>query len=229
VTLSVFRNFPPRLLGILRRLDTPRKVQAFLDCGLAYNDSPKNTCLSPLEVLKQGRAHCIEGAMLAAAAFLLHGRRGLLLDLRANPRDDDHVIAPFTENGRWGAVAQSHFCGLRYREPVYRTYGELARSYFEFYYNGRGEKTLREYSAPLPVSALKAGWLDSPRDVFYVGRRLDAARHYNILAHGQERRLARADSLLVEAELVGKNKAPLVKRRPKPYSLLKLPRVSGPA
>lgn len=229
MTSAAFRNFPPRLLAVLQRLDTPLKVQAFLDYELAYNDSPKNTCLSPLEVLKQGRAHCIEGAMLAAAAFLLHGRRGLLLDLRANPKDDDHVIAPFTENGRWGAVAQSHFCGLRYREPVYRTYGELARSYFEFYYNGRGEKTLREYSLPLPVSALTAGWLDSPKNVFFVGRRLDAAPHRNILAPGQERRLARADSLLVEAELVGKNKAPLVKRRPRPYGSFKLPRVSGPA
>jgi hypothetical protein len=226
---AAFRNFSPRLLAVLKRLDTPLKVQAFLDYELAYNDSPENTCLSPLEVLKQGRAHCIEGAMLAAAAFMLHGRRGLLLDLRANPKDDDHVIAPFTENGRWGAVAQSHFCGLRYREPVYRSYGELARSYFEFYYNGRGEKTLREYSAPVPVSALNADWLDSAKNVFFVGRRLDAARHYNILTPGQERRLARADSLLVEAELVGKNKAPLVKRRPRPYGRLKLPRVSGPA
>ncbi|MBI5744959.1 MAG: hypothetical protein HY952_10475 [Elusimicrobia bacterium] len=224
-----FRVFPAQYLRLLRRLDSPRKVQAFLDYELAYNDSKKNTCYSPLEALRRGRAHCIEGAMLAAAAFQFHGRRALLLDLRANPKDDDHVIAPFTQNGRWGAVAMSHFCGLRYREPVYRSYGELARSYFDFYYNGRGEKTLREYSMPLPVSALPEEWLYSARDVFFVGRRLDAARHFNILAPGQERTLARADSLLVEAELVGKNKAPLAKRRPKPYSRLKLPRVSGPA
>ncbi|MCM2267109.1 MAG: hypothetical protein NDI60_04965 [Elusimicrobiales bacterium] len=225
---KAFLGFPREFLAVLRRLDTPRKVQAFLDHELAYNDSVKNTCFSPLETLRRGRAHCIEGALLAAAAFIFHGRRGLLLDLRANPRDDDHVIAPFTENGRWGAVAQSHFCGLRYREPVYRTYGELARSYFEFYYNGRGEKTLREYSVPLSASSLPAGWLCSRKDVFFAGRRLDAARHYNILLPGQEPRLARADSLLVEAELVGKNRAPLVKRRPRPYSKLKLPRVSGP-
>jgi hypothetical protein len=224
-----FRVFPAQYLRLLNRLDSPLKVQAFLDHELAYNDSKQNTCYSPLETLRRGRAHCIEGAMLAAAAFKFHGRRAQLLDLRANPKDDDHVIAPFTENGRWGAVAMSHFCGLRYREPIYRSYGELARSYFDFYYNGRGEKTLREYSMPLPVSALPEEWLYSAKDVFFVGRRLDSARHFNILAPGQERTLARADSLLVEAELVGKNKAPLVKRRPKPYSRLKLPRVSGPA
>lgn len=218
-----FRDFPASALAVLRRLDTPRKVQAFLDYELSYNDSPKNTCLSPLEVLRQGRAHCIEGAMLAAAAFLFHGRRGLLLDLRANPRDDDHVIAPFTENGRWGAVAQSHFCGLRYREPIYRSCGELARSYFDFYYNHSGEKTLREYSAPLRVSSLRPEWLASGKNVFFVGRSLDAARHFNILLSGQERTLSKADSLLAEAELAGGSSRPLIRRRPKPYSRLRLP------
>lgn len=213
-----FRDFPASALAVLRRLDSPRKVQAFLDYELAYNDSPVNTCLSPLEVLKQGRAHCIEGAMLAAAAFLFHGRRALLLDLRANPRDDDHVVAPFTEGGRWGAVAQSHFCGLRYREPVYRSYGELARSYFDFYYNNGGEKTLREYSAPLAVSALRPEWLVSRKNVFFVARRLDAARHFAILRPGQERTLARADSLLREAEVLGGSRVPLTRRRPRPYA-----------
>ncbi len=225
--MDLFRDFPAKYKAVLRRLDTPRKVQAFLDQELAYNDSPKSTCLSPLEVLRSRRAHCVEGAMLAAAAFALHGRPGLLLDLRANPRDDDHVIAPFLENGRWGAVAQSHFCGLRYREPVYLTYGELARSYFEFYYNGRGEKTLREYSVPVPVSALRPEWLTSRKNVFFVGRRLDAARHFRILGRYPENSLARADSLLVEAELIGKNGAPLIRRRPRPYSELKL-RFNGP-
>lgn len=225
--MDLFRDLPEKYRAVLRRLDTPRKVQAYLDHELAYNDSPESTCLSPLEVLKRGRAHCVEGAMLAAAAFAFHGRRGLLLDLRANPRDDDHVIAPFTENGRWGAVAQSHFCGLRYREPVYLTYGELARSYFEFYYNGLGEKTLREYSVPVPVTALRPEWLTSPKNVFFVSRRLDAARHFRMLGRYPEADLARADSLLVEAELLGKNGAPLIRRRPRPYSELKL-RVSGP-
>ena len=122
-----FSRFPKEQLALLRRLDTPRKVQDFLDYRLGYNDG-EGTCFSPLETLRRGKAHCIEGAMFAAAAFLFHGRLSCLLDLRANPRDDDHVIAPFRESGRWGAVAQSHFCGLRYREPVYKTFAELARS-----------------------------------------------------------------------------------------------------
>jgi hypothetical protein len=218
----IFSGFSGGHLAALRRLDTPRKVQDFLDYELSYNDSEPNTCLSPLQVLKQGKAHCIEGAMLAAAAFLFHGRRSLLLDLRANPRDDDHVIAPFVENGRWGAVAQSHFCGLRYREPVYASFGELARSYFEFYYNNKGEKTLREFSGPLDTAALKPEWLYSQKNVFFVSRKLDAQKHYRIVGSVMEKTLRRADSLLLEAELLGGSRIPLTRRRPKPYSKIKV-------
>jgi hypothetical protein len=219
-----FSGYPAAALAILRRLNSPRKVQNFLDYELAYNDSNTNTCFSPLEALRRRRAHCIEGAMLAAAAFSFHGRRPLLLDLRANPRDDDHVIAPFTRNGRWGAVAKSHFCGLRYREPVYASYAELARSYFEFYYNGRGEKTLREFSDPLDAALLKPEWLYSEKNVFFVGRRLDAQRHHRILGRLPESELRRADSLLLEAEVLGGGRSPLTRRAPKPYPRLKLPR-----
>jgi len=212
-----FSLFPRAQLDRLRGLDTPRKVQDFLDYEIAYNDGKPDTCLSPLEALKQGRAHCIEGAMLAAAAFLFHGRRPLLLDLRANPNDDDHVIAPFTEGGRWGAVAQSHFCGLRYREPVYPSFAELARSYFEFYYNSAGEKTLREFSVPLSASMLRPDWLYSDKNVFFVSRKLDAQRHYRIVPFRQEGGLRPADSLLREAEVLGGSRAPLIRRRPRPY------------
>lgn len=208
-------------MGLLCRLDTPRKVQDFLDYGLAYNDFKPNTCYSPLETLRRGRAHCIEGAMLAAAAFLFHGRRPLLLDLRANPRDDDHVIAPFTERGRWGAVAMSHFCGLRYREPVYASYAELARSYFEFYYNSSGEKTLREFSVPLDARGLPEEWLYSGKNVFFVSRLLDAARHFRIVPARDEGSLRRADSLLFEAEMMGGSRAPLTRRRPRRYAALR--------
>ncbi|MDA8131834.1 MAG: hypothetical protein M0025_08225 [Elusimicrobia bacterium] len=222
-----FGRFSAGQRALLRRLDTPRKIQDFLDYELRYNDSPENTCLSPLEVLKLRRAHCIEGAMLAAAAFMFHGRRPLLMDLRADASDDDHVVAPFVEGGRWGAVAQSHFCGLRYREPVYASYAELARSYFEFYYNSAGRKTLREFSAPLNAASLRPEWLDSGKNVFFVGRSLDAARHYRIVPYRTESSLRRADSLLLQAEVVGGPGTPLVRRRPRPYSEIGLRRGHG--
>lgn len=221
---EAFRRFPEAGRGLLRRLATPRLVQDFIDYRLVYNDDKPDTCFSPLEVLRRGRAHCLEGALLAAAAFLFHGRPPLLLDLRANARDDDHVIAPFREKGGWGAVALSRFCGLRFREPVYRSPAELARSYFDFYYNNRGEKTLRGFSAPLNARKLSPGWLDSGKDVFFVSRQLDAVRHYSMLGGCPEGELRKADSALFRAEVLGSSRRPLVRVRPRPYSALSLPR-----
>jgi len=199
---KIFARFPPEQLAVLRRLDSPGKIQSFIDNELEYNqESGGETCLSVLEVLKQRRAHCIEGAMLAAAARLYHKKPALLLDLRADKSDDDHVIVPFRENGRWGAIAQSHFLGLGFREPIYSSIAELARSYFELYYSiGSARKTLREYSVPLDARGLKPDWLYSKKDVFYVSKALDKVRHYDVLSGLGPKKLRPADPRLVAAE-----------------------------
>jgi len=199
---SCFQYFPKQCLDVLRSLGSPRKIQEFLEDGLEYNDEcDGDTCLSALEVLRQRRAHCIEGAMLAAAARLYHKKSALLLDLRANKSDDAHVIMPFLEKGKWGAVAQSHFRGLGFREPIYSSTAELARSYFELYYDLDSEKkTLREYSVPLDVRTLKPDWLYSKKNVYYVSKALDKIRHYDVLSGMAARKLRPADSRLVAAE-----------------------------
>src|SRR5262249_61469746 len=69
-----------RQFTALRRLDTPQKIQSFL-LGLRQNfEHDGETCRPVGEVLKSGRAHCIEGAMLAAAALWVHGEPPLVLD-----------------------------------------------------------------------------------------------------------------------------------------------------
>jgi hypothetical protein len=70
-------------------------------------------------------------------------------------RDDDHVIAVFQKNGRFGSIAKSNFAGLRYREPLYRDVRELVMSYFESFYNINKEKTLRQFTVPLDLSPYK--------------------------------------------------------------------------
>src|SRR4051794_17076174 len=116
--------------AVFRRLNTPEKIQRFLD-DLAYNKEPDGpSCRSPRRVLRDRTAHCMEGAMFGAAAFRMLGQAALLLDLEA-VRDDDHVLAIFQRRGCWGAVAKSNYSGLRYREPVYRSLRELVMSYFE--------------------------------------------------------------------------------------------------
>src|SRR5690242_9247327 len=83
--------------ALLRRLDTPQKIQAYLH-DLRQNFEPDgDTCRPVGAVLRSGRAHCIEGAMLAAAALWVHGEPPLLLDMRAE-RDFDHVVALFRRN-----------------------------------------------------------------------------------------------------------------------------------
>ena len=55
---------------ILERLNDPIKIQAFLDAIPQNFERDGQTCLSVREVLRQKRAHCIEGAMLAAVERL---------------------------------------------------------------------------------------------------------------------------------------------------------------
>src|SRR5579862_4669300 len=140
----------PKDLRTLRALKTPAKIQKFID-AIEYQYA--DTAGSPQRVLRERKGHCLEGALLAAAALRVNGYPPLLMDLEA-VRDDDHVVALYRERGLWGGIAKSNFAGLRFRAPIYRTLRELAVSYFEHYYNLRGERTLRAYSRPVNLKRL---------------------------------------------------------------------------
>ena len=187
----------------LRRLSTPEKIQAYLD-GLRYNlEKDGETLRSPRRVLRDRTAHCAEAAFLAAAAFRVSGRPPLIVDLVA-VRDDDHVLAPFRERGRWGAVALSKFAGLRYRSPVYRTVRELVMSYFDHYYNWDGERTLREYSRPISLARFdRIGWMTAEDDLWPITDHLAAVRHFPLIARAIERGLPRLDRRSYDAGLHG--------------------------
>src|SRR5262245_46689 len=118
----------------LERLRTPERIQAFLNAMPANFEPEGDTVLSVREVLRQRRAHCIEGAMLAALALWIQGEPPLLFDLAAI-RDYDHVVTLFRRGGRWGAISKTNHLTLRYRDPVYRSLRELAMSYFHEYAN----------------------------------------------------------------------------------------------
>jgi hypothetical protein len=180
----------------LRALNTPRKIQDFLD-SIPMNFEPEgDTCISPRRVLRERRAHCIEGAMLAAVALRMNGAKPLLLDLKANAKDMDHVVALFQLQGCWGAISKTNHGVLRYREPVYRSVRELAMSYFHEYTNDDGSKTLRSFSVPVNLSRFDAqGWMTAEDDVWYIANAVDTARHYPILTRGQIAKLRPADSM----------------------------------
>src|SRR4030042_2339270 len=108
-------------LKLLKKLDTPVKIQNFLDT-LKINFEPDgDTVLSPMTVLKKRTCHCIEGAILAALALRLNGWPPLLVDLEANQKDFDHVVAVFQKNRKWGAISKTNHAVLRYREPIYNS------------------------------------------------------------------------------------------------------------
>jgi hypothetical protein len=196
-------EFHANELSVLRRLNTPERIQRFID-DVDYNkeeDGP--TCRSPRRVLRDRLAQCLEGALFGAAALRVQGWEPLLLDLEA-VRDDDHVLAIFRQRGCWGAIAKSNYAGLRFREPVYRTLRELAMSYFEHYYNPDGEKTLRTYSRPVNLHRFdRIDWMTAEQDLWPISDYLFTIPHKRLLTSGLVRNLNRMDARLMAAGKVG--------------------------
>src|SRR5579862_6614100 len=167
---------------VLGKLTTPFRI---------HLEPHGDTCRSPRLALRDGVAHCMEGALVAAVALRAIGHPPLLVDLEA-VRDSDHVLAVYRLNGHWGAVAKSDYAGLRSREPVYRTIRELAMSYFEHYYNPAGEKTLRAYSRAINLSRFdRTTWMTAERDVWEIPNYLCEISHTKILTRAMERSLGR--------------------------------------
>ena len=171
----------PAEFAVLRRLDTPRKIQQFV-YGLKQNfELDGETCLTVREVLRTRRAHCIEGAMLAACAMWVHGEPPLLLDMRA-VRDFDHVVALYRRRGHWGAISKTNGIFLRSRDPVYRDLRELAMSYFPEYCNRSNHKTLREYSVPYDLRRVDPSvWVSGEKGAWLVAEELDRLRHFKLM------------------------------------------------
>jgi len=190
----------PEDFRTLRALKTPAHIQKFVD-ALQYQYA--NTAWSPQRVLRERKGHCLEGALLAAAALRVNGYPPLLMDLEA-VHDDDHVLAIYRQHGHWGSIAKSNFAGLRFRAPIYRTLRELALSYFENYYNLRGERTLRAYSIPVNLARLDGRfWMTSEEDVWCVPELLISSRHYSIAPDKIVRGLSRLDRRSFEAGMHG--------------------------
>lgn len=184
----------------LRALKTPTGIQRYLD-AMPYHLA--GTSWSPRVVLREQTAHCLEGSIFAAAALRVIGFPPLLLDLEA-VHDTDHVIAVFKSRGHWGALAKSNFAGCRYREPVYRTLRELALSYFNAYFNLRGERTLRRYSRPVNLTRFDhLNWATSEKDIWFVAEHLCDIPHLTLLKPGLEKHLNRVDPRTMQSEMVG--------------------------
>lgn len=193
--------FTPAELRKLRGFKEPYGIQQFLD------DTPyhlADTAWSPRLVLREQTSHCLEGAIFAAAALRALGFPPLVIDLEAE-NDTDHVLAVFRIKGHWGAVAKSNYTGCRYREPVYRSLRELAMSYFNIYFNMRGERTLRNFSRPVNLARFDhLDWMTTGNPIWDIPMYLCEIHHYKLLRRGMVERLHRVDERLFRGETLGK-------------------------
>lgn len=198
-------GFTPQEWRELRALKTPHGVQKFID-AMPYHLA--GTSWSPRLVLRHNTAHCLEGAIFGAAALRVLGFPPLVIDLEAE-NDTDHVVAIYQVRGHWGALAKSNYTGCRYREPVYRSLRELALSYFDVYFNLRGERTLRRFSRPVNLARFDPlDWMTAEKSVWCIAEHLCGIPHYPLLRPWMEKRLTRLDQRSFDAGTLGLRKKP---------------------
>lgn len=192
-------NFSQKEKILLKKLNTPAKVQDFLN-GLRFNfERGGETLKSPLFTLRARRAHCFEGALLGAYLLSRYGFRPYLMHLKAEKEDYDHVIVPFKAGKLWGALSKTNHAVLRYREPVYKNIRELAMSYFHEYFLNDGHKTLRQYSALLNLDTFEEGWEAMAGDLWGIDEELDKIKHYEIIPESHIKKLRKADKIEIMA------------------------------
>jgi hypothetical protein len=169
--------FTPAERRLIARLSTPNLVQRYLN-RLPYNtERGGETLRSFRQVLRHGKAHCSEAALLAACVLEQHGYPPLLMTFESIDLLD-HVIFVYRARGRWGSVARSRDPGLHGRKPVFRSPRELALSYFDPYIDPTGCITgyavvdLRKFTA--------YDWRLSSRNMWAAERFLVRIRHKRI-------------------------------------------------
>ncbi len=165
---------------IIKKLDTPSKIQDFLDTIPFNFEEKKETYWSPLKSLKENKMHCFEGALFACVCLQRHRVPNYLLDLKVKnlKKDSDHTLCIFKINKFWGAVSKTNHGVLRFRDPIYKSPRELAMSYFHEYFINSGEKTLHSFSKPFDVwKKFGTSWTESEADLDEIAEALDHSPH----------------------------------------------------
>src|SRR5438132_13258310 len=199
--------------ALLRRLNTPQKIQLFVNAIPANHEIGGETILSVRQVLRQRRAHCIEGAFVAACALWIHGKPPLVMFMDCDASDFPHVLALFRRGRHWGAISKHNGAQLRYRDPVYRSLRELAMSYFHEYFDKRGRKTLRSYSGAFDLRRIDPTlWVTSEKACQEVNDRLTALRRYPLISNRQKRLLACRDAFERDVAKIVEHPKPVAAR-----------------
>jgi hypothetical protein len=170
--MSFIAEFQSRLPADLRKifisLKTPFAIQEYLD-SLTYQGEERDR--SPLNAMLDGQSHCLDGGFLAALALWQIGFKPLLIDIVPDPGvDEDHGLALYQMEGRWGALAKTNYINLGFREPVYINLRELVMTYFEHYVSIHQKKVLTGYTRPIDASRythLNWAWDEAGANILY--------------------------------------------------------------
>ncbi len=194
-------NLRKKFLG----LNTPFAIQEYLD-SLTYIGEERDR--SPLNVMLDGQSHCLDGGFLAALALWRIGFKPLLIDIVPDPgADDDHVLALYQIEGRWGAVAKTNYVFLGFREPVYKNLRELVMTYFEHYVSIHQEKALRGYTRPFDASRythLHWAWDEAGANELYH-RHFYGRKAIPLISRSMVKRLSPVTDRVYAAEILHTN------------------------
>lgn len=195
--LAIDLGLNKKEISILKKLNSPIKIQDFLQSFPANLEKEEETLMSPRMTLQTGICHCFEGALLGALALWLYGQKPLLVDMKGKRGDFDHVVCVFEDNGYWGAISKTNHSVIRYRDPLYRDIRELIMSYFHEY-TKNGVKTLVSYSKPLDLSKINKSWVISSANLWYLDKLLNKSKHFNLIP-SQKTKLRKSDPIEIEA------------------------------
>ncbi|HSE97998.1 MAG TPA: hypothetical protein VLD57_06965 [Blastocatellia bacterium] len=166
--------FTQKEMRIIDSHRTPAQVQKFLS-NMPYNrETGGATCLSFRSAIRQNRAHCLEGALVATVILEQHGYPPLLISIESQDRLD-HVLFLYKKGDRYGSVARSRDIGLHGRKPVFRTVRDLVMSYYDPYIDKTGRIT--GYGVANLHDLRSYNWRFSEKNVWKVERHLQEIPH----------------------------------------------------
>ena len=187
----------------LLHLSTPQKIQEYLESIPFNHEEDGETCMSVRDVIRNGKAHCLEGAFLACASLILQGRPAFIVSLKVTRDDYDHVITLYKEHGYWGAISKTNHAVLGYRDPVYKTIRELAMSYFhEYFLATTGEKTLRGYSRIISMKRFGSSWITATYNLFTIAEAIADAPYSMVIPQENKKYIRHATKIEKAASLI---------------------------
>jgi len=218
MTMQAYRNALRALLTpaerrMFSRLDTPQKIQAFIEKLPPNFELKGETYMSPRRALQARTVHCAEGAVFAAAVLAYHGHPAWLMDIRALPSDQDHIVTLFKERSLWGAISKTNHAVLRWRDPIYRSPRELAMSYAHEYNLDFGKKSMLAYSKPFSLMRYAPKrWVTAEDDLDWMMDALDQSPHEPVAPPHALKRRRRSTRVELKSQDLTEHPVPAARR-----------------